>query len=177
MQLSYSTIVLYIGIIKVWGFLPPTNQPNISFVTAWQHWLDIAKPKNVFRSTLIKLLRNFKNFLFNRFFTDWLSDYLIDCLMPSDKCNSITTRAMDLISSLFNVILSRDVPFHQLLQLQYLHHGSTKTYLCSWFLSPLPHRWRFMVAPLHGFVEDLVIALIAEVFNSLSFSSKRSLKC
>ena len=38
-------IVLYIWIIKVWGFLPPTNQPNINFVTVWQHWLGIAKPK------------------------------------------------------------------------------------------------------------------------------------
>jgi len=29
----YSTVLLYIGILKVWGFLPkfsPTNQPNIN---------------------------------------------------------------------------------------------------------------------------------------------------
>ena len=156
-----------------------TNQPNINFVTAWQHWLDIAKPKNVFRSTLnlfIKLLWNFKNFLFNRFFY-WLTIWLTDYLMPSDKHNSITTRAMGLISSLFNVASSRDVPFCQPLQLQYSHHGSTKAYLCSWFLSTLPHKWWFVIAPLHGFVEGLVIALIAEVFNSLSFSLKSSLKC
>ena len=72
--LSYSTVVLYIGIMKVLGFLPkipPTNQPNIYFLTVGQYWLGITKPKNVFRSTLnlcIKLLCNFKNFLFNRFF-------------------------------------------------------------------------------------------------------------
>jgi len=41
---------------------------------------------------------------------------------------------MDLISSLFNVASSRDVPFHQPLQLQCLHHGSTKAYLCSPFV-------------------------------------------
>ena len=49
---SYIMVVLYIGIIKVWDCLPeipPTNQRNINFVTAWQHWLGIAKPKNLFR--------------------------------------------------------------------------------------------------------------------------------
>ena len=82
----------------------PRNPPIIYFLTAWQHWLGIAKPKNAFRSTLcIKLLWNF---LFNRFFY-WLSIWL----MPSDKRNSITTRAIGLISSLFNVTSSRDVPF------------------------------------------------------------------
>ena len=43
--------VLCIGIMGVWDFFPPTNQPNIYFMTAWQHWLGIAMPKNVFRST------------------------------------------------------------------------------------------------------------------------------
>ena len=38
---------------------------------------------------------------------------------------------MGLISSLFNVALSRDAPFRQPLQLQYLYHGSTNAYLCS----------------------------------------------
>jgi len=49
--------------------------------------------------------------------------------------------------------------------------------LCSWFISPLAHRWRFAVAPLHGFVKDLVIALIAEVLNTLLFCLKCSVKC
>ena len=49
-------------------------------------------------------------------------------LMPLDKCNSITAIATDLISSLFNI---GNVPFHQLQQLQCLHHGSTKAHLCS----------------------------------------------
>jgi len=39
--------------------------------------------------------------------------------------------ATGLISSLFNVAWSRDVPFDQPQQLQALHHGSTKAHLCS----------------------------------------------
>ena len=38
-------------------------------------------------------------------------------------------------------------------------------------------KYLFLPAPLHGFVEDLVIALIAQVFNLLSFCLKRSVKC
>ena len=105
------------------------NQLDICFLTVWEHWLGIAKPKNVFRSTVnhyIKLLWNFKNFLFNRFFC-WLTDWL----MPSDKRNSIMAIATGLISSLFNVTLSQDVPFCQLQQLQCSHHVFTINYLCS----------------------------------------------
>jgi len=97
--------------------------------------------------------------------TDWLTDYL----MPSDKRNSITTKAMGLISSLLNVASSRDVLFCQLQQLQCSHHGSTKVYLCSPFLSPLLSRWQFVVAALHGFTEDLVTVVIAEVFITQCF--------
>jgi len=97
--------------------------------------------------------------------------------MPSDKRNSITTKAMGLISSLFNIASSRDVPFRQPLQLQFLHHGSTKAYLCSPFLSPPPHMRQFVVAPLHGFMEDLVTTMIAEVFNTLSFGLNRFINC
>ena len=39
--------------------------------------------------------------------------------MPSDKHNSITAKATDLISSLLDFASSGDVLFHQLLQLQY----------------------------------------------------------
>jgi len=46
--------------------------------------------------------------------------------MPLDKRNLITAIATVLISSLFNVASSRDVPFCQLQQLHCLHHGSTK---------------------------------------------------
>ena len=173
------------------GFLakkiPPKNLPNIYFLTAWQHWLGITKPKNVFRSTLnlcIKLLWNFKNFLFNRFFywlTIWLIDYLTDWLTPSDKRNTINTKSMSLISSLFNITSSQDVPFHQPLQLQCSHHDSTKACLCSSLFSipffTTAYRWQFAVAPLRGFMKNLVTAVIAEVFNMLSFCLKFSAKC
>jgi len=32
-NITYSMVVLYIGIIKVWGFFPPRNPPNINFLT------------------------------------------------------------------------------------------------------------------------------------------------
>ena len=49
--LSYGTVVLFIGFRISCPTFPPTNQPDIYFVTTWQRWLGIAKPKNVFRST------------------------------------------------------------------------------------------------------------------------------
>ena len=53
--------------------------------------------------------------------------------MPSDKRNLITATAsyMGLISSLFNITSSRDVPFRQPLLLQCSYHSFTKAYLCS----------------------------------------------
>ena len=42
--------------------------------------------------------------------------------MPSDKHNLTTARATDLISSLINIALFRDVPFHQVQKLKCLHH-------------------------------------------------------
>jgi len=89
---------------------------------------------------------------------------------------------MGLISLLINVASSRDVPFCQPLQLQCLHHGSTKTYLYSpLFLIPFSTMVKVTIAvePLHGFVQkDLVIGLIAaKVFNTLSFCLKCSVKC
>jgi len=43
----------------------------------------------------------------------------------SAKHNSTMERAMGLISSLLNVPLSQDVPFHQLQQLHSKHHAAT----------------------------------------------------
>jgi len=51
--------------------------------------------------------------------------------MPSDKRNSITTKAIGLISALFDIAFSQDVPFRQPLQLYCLHHGFTDANLCS----------------------------------------------
>ena len=97
---------------------------------------------------------------------------LTDYLMPLDKRNSITAMAMNLISSLFNVTSSWDMPFYQLQKLQSSHHGSTKAYLCSPFLFPILHKWRFVVVLFYGFIEDLVTAVIAEVFTTVSFCLK-----
>ena len=55
---------------------------------------------------------------------------MTDLLTPSDKHNSRTARATDLISSLDSVASSRDVPFYQPQQLQHLHHVATFVLLC-----------------------------------------------
>ena len=162
---------IYIGIMKVCGFqrviYHPKTQLKFYVLTVCQYWLGIVDLKNVFTNQefiisllqyyklLIlmhskKLLQNFKNFLL----TDWLThtyllSYLLTYLpMPSDKRNSITTKAMGLIFALLDVTLSRDVPCHQPLQLQRLHHGFTEAHLCSPLYSipfPLPCRWQFAV--------------------------------
>ena len=66
-------------------------------------------------------------------FTYFLTYLLTYLLMPSEKHNSRTAWARDLISSLINVASSQDVPFHQpqLLQLQCLHHGATFEPFCA----------------------------------------------
>ena len=43
--------------------------------------------------------------------------------MPSDKCNSITAKAMGLIFSLFDVALAREVSFGILQYIQCILHG------------------------------------------------------
>ena len=98
--------------------------------------------------------------------TDWLTIWLI----PSDKCNSITTKVTGLISSLH-------VQRHFIPRCAFSPTAAAPM-LASWFYQSLPlFSFSFLhyhvgddlpVAPLHGFVEDLVIALIAEVFNALS---------
>ena len=106
---------------------------NSMFVTAEQHWLGTAKPKNVFRSTLTlctKLLWNFKSFLFSRIFC-WRTIWLTIWLIASDKHSSEMAKTTGLIFSLILVTLLRDGPFRQSQQLQCLYHGSTKAYLCS----------------------------------------------
>jgi len=53
-------------------------------------------------------------------------------------------------------------------------YGSIKAYLYSPFRSPL--LWQFLVAPLHGFIEDLVTAVIAEVFILLLKTFRKMLR-
>ena len=153
--------------MKVKDFLPHKNQFNIYFVTSRQCRLGIAKLKNIFRSFLThskKLLQNFKIFIQSNFL---LIDWLTHSLMPSDKSNSITTKATGLIFALFDVASSQDVPFHKLQQLQGLHHSSTKAYLCSPLFSPLPRRWRFAVCTLWLWCETRVSAELAGVLLML----------
>ena len=56
--------------------------------------------------------------------------------MPSDKWNSITAKAMDLICALFDIVLYQNVPFWKLQQLKHLHHGSTKARLSPLYSIP-----------------------------------------
>ena len=152
--LSYSTVVLYIGFGVFCPKIPPRNLPNIYFLTAWQHWLGIAEPKNVFRWTLnlcIKLLWNFWNFFIWFFY--WLTGYL----MPSDKHNSITAKAIDLISSLINVTLSRDVPFRQPLQLQCSYHTKLTFVLVS---AQTTRVWCHTIEPLGCINYDITFYMI-----------------
>jgi len=55
------------------------------------------------------------------FSTDWLTD---NCLMPSDKRNSITAKAMGLIFLLFDVASSLNVPFGTPQYVQFILYGS-----------------------------------------------------
>ena len=75
--------------------------------------------------------------------------------MPSDKHNSRTARARDLNSLLINVASSRDVPFHQLQQLQCLHHGATFVHLLSPIFYSQPCKVMICVMAL---VRDIQIA-------------------
>jgi len=78
--------------------------------------------------------------------------------MPSDKHNSRTARARDLISSLINVASSRDVPFHQLQQLHCLHHGGTFVPLWSPILSSQPRKVTICSRHVMASVRDIQIA-------------------
>ena len=53
------------------GLISPKKQPQFPLTTIRQYWLGETKPKQAFRSTrnaFNKLLRNFKNNLFNGIF-------------------------------------------------------------------------------------------------------------
>ena len=106
--------------------------------------------------------------------TNWLTDWLTySLIMPSDKHNPITARAMDFIFALIGIVLSQDVPFRQPQQLQHLHHGFIKAYLCfhrAPFLSPLPRRWRFVVRALWLQCETCASAVLAGALLKLFFA-------
>jgi len=64
-------------------------------------------------------------------------------------------KATGLISSLFDIASSGDVPFRQPQQLQCLHHGATEAYLCS-PLSSIP----FSTAALMTICDMHIMALV-----------------
>ena len=70
--------------------------------------------------------------------------------MPSSKHNSTMDVAMGLISSLFDVASSRDVPFHQPQDVQCMHYGLTFVLLCVSVLFADNARYQFMIAQ-YGF--------------------------
>ena len=96
--------------------------------------------------------------------TGWLTVWL------NNKHNSILAKATGLISLLFNVTSSGDVPFCQLQQLQCLHHGSTGAYLWVPFLYPLLRRLQFAVLMLWLRCETKVRAELAGALLTLFFA-------
>ena len=138
----------------------------------------IARPKNVFSWTLKLSIKLQWKFLILQIFllTEWLAISLNDYLMPSDKRNLIIAKAIGLISSLFNIASFRDMATTAASMLTTWFYKSQPLFsfvlICSAFLSQLLHSWRFAVASHCGFMEDLVTAVIAEVFNMLSFCLK-----
>ena len=127
------------------------NHLDIFFLIVREYWLGIAKPKNVFESILNPSIKNYEILKISYFLLTDLLTLLILCLldaclltyllMSSDKHNSRTARARDLIYSLINVAWSQDVPFHQPQQLQCLHYGTYgTTYLCAPVLSLQSHK-------------------------------------
>ena len=72
MYVSYTTIVVYSRDYKGVGvahkIISPKKQPQFPLMTIRQYWLGETKPKQAFRLTFNKLLRNFKNNLFNGIF-------------------------------------------------------------------------------------------------------------
>jgi len=77
---------------------------------------------------LNKFLWKFKNSIY--WILCWLIHSLTHSLMPSAKHNLAMDVATGLISSLFDVALSRDVPFRQPQDVQCMHHGLIFVLLC-----------------------------------------------
>ena len=123
--------VLYIGIMKVLEILAQIIAPKPAWYllsdTLGEYWLGIAKPKMSSDQSWTLPVNSYEIFKISylmHFFTDWLTDWLTYLPIPSDKHNSRTAEARDLISSLINAS-SRDVPFDQPQLLQRLHKGVT----------------------------------------------------
>ena len=121
-----------------------------------------------------KVATEFKNSLFSWIFY-WLTDWLPPLLMPSDKRNSIMAIATGLISSLFNFVLSGDVPTAAAPMLGSWFYQSSALFtfvlLCTPFLSPLPRRWcQFAVRTLWLRCETWISAVLAGTLLMLFFA-------
>ena len=109
------------------------------------------------------------------YLTDFSTDWLADWCMPSDKRN-LYSYGLD-FSTVQLCFISRCAFLPTTAVPILLSWFYQNLYPCSPFLSPLPRRWRFVVVLLRVFMEDLVTAVIAEVFNTLSFWLNRSVNC
>ena len=82
--MQYGSTVYY-GSWRIGLFQPkilPENQPHSSFKTAWEYWLDLAKPKNAFRVTLNpsnKCLWNFYDWLTHSLAHWFLDFFIVQC--------------------------------------------------------------------------------------------------
>ena len=100
---SFSTVVLILGIMVVWGFLHNNidqNQPHNSDTTVWQFWLGIAKPKNVFRLTLnLEVSKNHWTGILKRtagLMYFWFCTFLrVGLLYNRVKCDNISAESGD----------------------------------------------------------------------------------
>ena len=97
--------------------------------------------------------------------------------MPSDKHNSRTARARDLISTLIKVVSSRDVPFHQPQQLQFLHHGATYVLLWSPILSSQPRKVTICGRYIMASVQNIKIAEALLILCLAYYVMKRVRHC
>ena len=86
--------------------------------------------------------------------------------MPPAMHNSTIDKAMGLISSLFDVALSRDVPFCQPQYVQYIHHRLAFVLLCVPVLFVDNARCQFAIERCSFLVAVLAIMLIAHIFCS-----------
>ena len=97
--------------------------------------------------------------------------------MPSDKHNSRTAGARDLISSLINVVSSRDVPFHQPQLLQCLHQGVTFVPFDLPFFSSQPRKVTICGRHEMASVRDIKIVEALLVLCLAYYGMKRARHC
>ena len=87
--------------------------------------------------------------------------------MPSDKCNLIAAKVIDLIFSLFDVTSAREVPFGILQYVECILHGLTSVLFCVPFIFADSKKCQFGGSmcwlPL---VTEIVCIFIAAIFVS-----------